>query len=111
MDIFSNVNVRTLSALGEPNRLRIVELLRDRPYAVTEISRALGIGQPQASKHLSYLNRSGLVTVHPLAQKRIYSLRPEPFEELSDWLGSFETFWTQRFSALDDHIASLGKES
>lgn len=79
-----------LSALAEPNRLRIVELLSRAPRSVGEVADRLGLRQPQVTKHLQTLERAGLVTIHPLGQRRIYALRREPLRELGDWLGTIE---------------------
>jgi DNA-binding transcriptional ArsR family regulator len=68
-----------LSALAEPNRMRIVELLREGPCTVGEIARRLRLRQPQASKHLHVLNEAGLVEVTPVANQRVYRLQAEPF--------------------------------
>ena len=76
----------TLIALAEPNRLRIVELLRERPRPVGEIAKRLRLRQPQVSKHLRVLSDAGLVDVRPVAQQRIYELRSAPFDELDKWL-------------------------
>ena len=97
----------TLTALAEPNRLRIVELLRDRPCSVNEVADRLGLRQPQASKHLHTLRRAGLVAASPRAQQRIYALRPEPFEELRAWTESFERTWTDRLGRLDVHLQRM----
>ena len=82
----SRVDVVLLAALAEPNRIRIIELLNAAPRSVGEVATALGLRQPQTTKHLQTLERAGLVTVHPLGQRRIYALRPGPLEELRDWL-------------------------
>lgn len=95
----------TLTALAEPNRLRIVELLRDRPRPVGEIARRLRLRQPQVSKHLRVLSDAGLVDVRPVAQQRIYELRGEPFNELDKWLGTFRRAMTDRYDRLDDLIS------
>ena len=92
----------TLSALAEPNRLQIIELLRRRPLAVGEIAVRLRLRQPQVSKHLRVLSDAGLVEVHPVAQQRIYSLRAEPFNELDDWLERYRRTVDERFDRLDD---------
>jgi DNA-binding transcriptional ArsR family regulator len=92
----------TLSALAEPNRLRIVELLRRKPRSVGEIVERLGLRQPQVSKHLRVLSDAGLVEVHPVAQQRIYSLRVEPFDELDAWLARYRRTVDERFDRLDD---------
>jgi DNA-binding transcriptional ArsR family regulator len=92
----------TLSALAEPNRLQIVELLRAKPRAVGEIVERLGLRQPQVSKHLRVLSEAGLVEVRALAQQRIYSLRPEPFKELDVWLERYRRTVNERFDRFDD---------
>jgi uncharacterized protein YndB with AHSA1/START domain/DNA-binding transcriptional ArsR family regulator len=83
------VDPSILSALGEPNRLRIVELLDEAPRSVGEIAATLGLRQPQTTKHLQTLERAGLVTMHPLGQRRIYALRREPLRDLRRWLEPF----------------------
>jgi uncharacterized protein YndB with AHSA1/START domain/DNA-binding transcriptional ArsR family regulator len=85
----SAMNSRVLAALAEPNRLRIVELLGESPRAVGEIAGALGLRQPQVTKHLQRLERSGLVEMHPLGRRRIYSLRRQELRALRDWLDRF----------------------
>jgi DNA-binding transcriptional ArsR family regulator len=100
-----------LSALAEPNRLRIVELLRDDPCPVGEIAERLGLRQPQVSKHLRVLSEAGLVEVRPLAQQRIYHLRPAAFDELDGWLGTFRRTWTARLDALDEALQDLKAEN
>jgi uncharacterized protein YndB with AHSA1/START domain/DNA-binding transcriptional ArsR family regulator len=79
-----------LAALAEPNRLRIVELLGESPRTVGEVATRLGVRQPQVTKHLQTLERTGLVEVHPLGRRRIYALRRERLRELRDWLNGFE---------------------
>ena len=95
----------TLIALAEPNRLRIVELLRDRPRPVGEIAKRLRIRQPQVSKHLRVLSDAGLVDVRPVAQQRIYQLRSEPFTELDKWLETFRRRADERFDRLDELVS------
>jgi DNA-binding transcriptional ArsR family regulator len=91
----------------EPNRLHIVELLRDGPLTVGEITRRLGLQQPQVSKHLKVLSESDIVEVQPQANRRIYQLRREPFQELESWLQSFRRLWEERFDRLDDYLLEL----
>jgi DNA-binding transcriptional ArsR family regulator len=94
----------TLSALAESNRLHIVELLRDGPRSVGEISERLQLRQPQVSKHLRVLSAAGLVEVHPVAQQRIYQLRAQPFHELDAWLESYRHIWDARFDRLETYL-------
>lgn len=107
----NSMNLTTLSALAEPNRLHIVELLRNGPLTVGEITVLLGLNQPQVSKHLRVLSDAGIVEVHPIANRRIYKLRPQPLQELDTWLESFRHMWEERFDRLDDYLRELqGKE-
>ena len=99
------------SALAEPNRRQIVELLRRKPRAVGEIADRLGLRQPQVSKHLRVLSEAGLVQVRPLAQQRIYRLRAQPLKELDDWLAPYRRTWEERFEQFDDVLRELkGKD-
>ena len=100
----------TLGALAEPNRLHIVELLRDGPRPVGEIAARLGLRQPQVSKHLRVLSEAGFVAVHPLAQQRIYHLRPEPFHELDAWLASYRHVWDARLDRLEAYLRDVQEQ-
>jgi DNA-binding transcriptional ArsR family regulator len=104
------MNTTTLSALAEPNRLRIVELLRENPYPVGEIAKRLVLRQPQVSKHLRILSDAGLVKVHPAAQQRIYQLQAKPFKELDGWLETFRRIWETRMDNLDEYLQELKEE-
>ncbi|HET9955770.1 MAG TPA: metalloregulator ArsR/SmtB family transcription factor [Polyangiaceae bacterium] len=100
----------TLTALAEPNRLRILELLRTGPRPVGEISERLKMRQPQVSKHLQHLKNAGLVVVHPLAQQRVYEVRAAPLAELHAWTEKFRELWADRLDALEDVIDSIQKK-
>jgi len=96
-----------LSALAEPNRLQIVELLRRKPLAVGEIVERLGLRQPQVSKHLRVLSEAGLVEVRPVGQQRIYRIRAQALKELDTWLDPYRRTWDERFDQLDDVLRDL----
>lgn len=100
----------TFSALAEPNRLQIVELLRQRPLPVGRIAERLQMRQPQVSKHLRVLSAAGLVQVRPVAQQRIYGLRAEGLKGLDDWLAGYRRLWGERFEQLDDVLWDLQHE-
>jgi DNA-binding transcriptional ArsR family regulator len=91
----------------EPNRFHIVELLRDGPLTVGQIAERLALRQPQVSKHLKVLSQAAIVEVQPQANRRIYQLRREPFQELETWLHSFRRLWDERFDRLDDYLLDL----
>jgi DNA-binding transcriptional ArsR family regulator len=93
--------IETFAALAEPNRFRIVELLRSGPRAVNDIGDRLRLNQPQVSKHLRVLKEAGLVDVQPRAQQRLYELRPQPLRRLHGWLERYRRIWEARFEELD----------
>jgi DNA-binding transcriptional ArsR family regulator len=95
------MNPLTFSALAEPSRFQIVELLRDKPRPVGELAHTLHIRQPQVSKHLKILADAGIVEVRPHANQRIYELSPKKFLEIDAWLDKYRVMWEKRFDALD----------
>jgi DNA-binding transcriptional ArsR family regulator len=99
--------VETFAALAEPNRFRIVELLRGGPRAVNDIGQRLRLAQPLVSKHLRVLKQAGLVEVQPRAQQRLYELRAQSLRELHDWLERYRQIWDARFEELDELIEEL----
>ncbi|HEX3343820.1 MAG TPA: metalloregulator ArsR/SmtB family transcription factor [Polyangiaceae bacterium] len=99
--------IETFTALAEPNRYRIVELLRGGPRAVNEIGERLHLNQPQVSKHLRVLKEAGLVDVQPRAQQRLYELRPQPLRRLHGWLERYRRIWEVRFEELDGLVEEL----
>ena len=100
----------TLTALAEPNRLRIVEELRTRERSVNELCEQLSLSQPLVSKHLRVLREAGLVEVDARAQQRFYGLRAKPLAEMHDWLTRYRRIWDARFQALDAVLERMEKE-
>lgn len=105
------IDASTFAALGEPSRLRIVELLRSGPLSVGQIVERLGIRQPQVSKHLRVLGESGLVTAEARHRYRIYRLRSEQFEIVAEWVNSFEKLWDARLDSLGDLLQTLDHDA
>lgn len=101
------MDITTFSALAEPNRLRIVELLIDGPLTVGDIADRLQLRQPQASKHLRILLDAGLVEVEAVANRRNYKLRLEPFKALDAWLESYRGVWDERLDQLESYLQKL----
>ena len=99
--------IATFAALAERNRFRIVELLRSGPKPVNDIGVELELSQPQVSKHLRVLKEAGLVEVTPVAQQRLYELRPEGLRSLHDWVERYRRLWDARLDAMDELVAEL----
>jgi len=90
------------SALAEPNRLNIMELLRDGgSLTLGEIAQRLGLRLPQSSKHLRVLADAGLVDVKADANRRIFSMRRERFTELDLWVNTFLEAKEEQFDRLE----------
>lgn len=102
---------RTLSALADPNRRRVVDLLAVKPRPAGELARELGVTPPAMSRHLRALKESGLVEEsHPEfdARVRIYALRPEPMIHLLRWLEESERLWSDQLLAFKAHLETEG---
>ena len=96
--------------LSEPRRRTILDLVRDGERSVGELVDALSMSQPAVSKHLRVLREAGLVEARQEAQRRIYSLRPQPLAEIDEWLGRYRALWEQRLDALHTEIARGKRE-
>ncbi len=90
--------------IAEPNRRAILSLLVSSQQSVGEIERQLRMSQPTVSKHLRVLREAGFVESTVDAQRRLYRLRPEPFEEMDAWLAPFRRFWSTHLDALERHL-------
>ena len=107
---------RTLTALADPTRRRIIDLLSQRPHRAGELARAFRVSAPAMSQHLRILRTRGLVEderVEHDARLRVFRLRRQPFQELSQWLENVEVFWTEQLDSLKQHVArrKKGKKS
>jgi DNA-binding transcriptional ArsR family regulator len=91
-------------ALAEPNRRRILDVLRDGERPAGDLVQALAMSQPGVSKHLRLLREAGLVSVRADGQRRVYRLEPKGLEDLDAWLMPYRRFWARRLAALDDHL-------
>jgi DNA-binding transcriptional ArsR family regulator len=90
--------------IAEPNRRAILSLLVSSEQSVGEIERQLRMPQPKVSKHLRVLREAGFVESMVDAQRRLYRLKPQPFEELHEWLTQFRRFWSGHIDALERHL-------
>src|SRR5262245_40708622 len=91
-------------ALVDPTRRQILDLLREQPRLVGELTELLEISQPGVSKQLRLLREVGLVRVRKDAQRRWYELRPAPLAEVDTWLAAYRPLWEARFDRLEDYL-------
>lgn len=105
----------TFETLSDATRRRIVEVLQPGERAVGDIVAAVDIHQSGVSRHLRILHEAGFVEVRPDGQRRLYSLRPEPFRDLATWLEDYRSLWEGRLDrfavALTERTTEPTKES
>lgn len=103
----------TLSALADPARRHVIELLRQRPRRAGELATAYRMSAPAMSRHLRVLRASGLVEAEFAeadARAHIYRLRPEPFIELQEWLAQVQEYWEDQLEGFRTHVVrSMGR--
>jgi len=95
------------AVIAEPRRRQILDLLRERERPVGELVEVLGLSQPGVSKHLRVLRDAGLVDVTADAQRRLYRIRPEPLQEIDEWLMPYRVAWRDRLDALERHLDDM----
>lgn len=88
------------SAIAEPRRRQIIELLRGRQHAVGELVDRLRIPQPAVSKHLGVLRKVGLVSVEKQGQQRFYRLEAENLKTVHDWVKMYERDWSHQLDRI-----------
>lgn len=101
--------VSAFEVVAEPNRRRILDLLRGGRRSVNEIAERLALAQPAVSKHLRVLKDARLVAVQQEAQRRLYELRAEPLRELEEWLAPYRRFWSGRLDDLERHLDRMAQ--
>jgi DNA-binding transcriptional ArsR family regulator len=94
----------TMTALAEPTRVRILELLCERERSVNELVDEFDLSQPAISQHLKVLRDANLVVARAEAQRRVYRINPAPFRELDAWLARYRKFWNEELDALERHL-------
>lgn len=106
--------MHAISALGDPVRRRILELLTDGEQAAGAVGSVIhaefGISQPAISQHLRVLRLTGLATVRAQGARRLYAVDPRPLRELDEWLAPYRRFWVPRLDALETELARGRRE-
>jgi DNA-binding transcriptional ArsR family regulator len=95
--------------IAEPNRRAILSLLVSSEKSVGEIERQLRMSQPTVSKHLRVLREAGFVESTVDAQRRLYRLKPEPLEEVAEWLVPFRRLWSSHLDHLERHLDRMSR--
>ena len=98
------MTLTAFDVLGEPRRREILDLLRGGERPVGDLVDHLNLSQPAVSKHLRVLKEAGMVHVRSDAQRRLYRINPQPFEELDEWLAPYRVFWSAHLDRLESHL-------
>jgi len=105
--MFRRMAMPPFDVLAEPNRRRILDLLREGERPVGELVDALAVSQPAVSKHLRVLREAGLVDARIDAQRRVYRLRAEPLRAIDEWLAPYRSMWERRLDDLERHLDAM----
>ena len=95
------------NAVAEPRRRQILDALGDGERAVNDLVEALGLAQPQVSKHLRVLREVGAVEVREDGRRRLYRLNGQALKPIHDWVKAYEQLWSERFDELDAVLEDL----
>jgi DNA-binding transcriptional ArsR family regulator len=98
------------NAVAEPRRREILDALAAGERPVNELVEALGLAQPQVSKHLRVLREVGAVRVREDGRRRLYRLNGPALKPIHDWVENYEHAWTERFDRLDTVLEELKEE-
>ena len=98
------------NAVAEPRRRQILDLLAGGERPVNDLVEALGVAQPQVSKHLRVLREVGAVAVREDGRQRLYRLNGAALKPIHDWVKEYERMWSERFERLDDVLEDLKRE-
>jgi DNA-binding transcriptional ArsR family regulator len=102
--------VSVFDVIAEPRRRQILDLLADDELAVGTLVERLELTQPTVSKHLRVLRESGLVSVRGDAQRRLYSVSPEPLRAVDEWLDPYRRSWSRRLDRLERHLETMAED-
>ena len=92
------------SAMANPVRRRLLEILAEGPRTAGELAREFDLSRPAVSEHLQMLRRAGLVADEQSGRERYYTLTAEPLAAIAEWLSPFERYWRDRLRSLSDLI-------
>jgi DNA-binding transcriptional ArsR family regulator len=95
--------------LADPTRRHLVEALRSGERSVGELVDLVDIGQPGVSRQLGILEDARFVVVRPEGRRRLYALRPEPFQELDEWMRGYRAVWESRLDRFGAALERRGK--
>jgi DNA-binding transcriptional ArsR family regulator len=99
-----NAPAKVFEAIADPTRRELLDLLAQREHSVNDLVAQFRVTQPAVSHHLAILRHAGLVRNRRAGRQRLYRLHGRPLREVYDWVSHYERFWTDKLSALGEHL-------
>lgn len=100
----------TFSALSDPTRRAVVQILSRAPATVSQLASSFAMALPSFTQHLGILEKAGLIVSRREGRTRICSLNPKTLQEAEDWLASYRRQWEERFDRFEMHLENMKKE-
>lgn len=94
-------------AIADPTRREIISLVADRSLNLNAIAENFKVSRPAISQHIKILTECGLIVIHQQGRERFCEVRPEPLQEVADWIEPFRKLWTERFDRLDELLKRM----
>jgi DNA-binding transcriptional ArsR family regulator len=95
-------------AIADPTRREIIALIADKSLNVNAVAGNFEVSRTAVYKHMKILTECGLVVVRQQGRERFCEARLERLHEVSDWVGQYRKFWSERFDALETYLKEMG---
>ena len=100
----------TFTALSDPTRMAVIQMLATGPASVSQLSQSFDMALPSFTQHLGVLEKAGLILSHREGRKRICALNPSALKQAEDWLSAYRQQWEARFDRYEAHLQSIKNE-
>ncbi|MBS4219659.1 winged helix-turn-helix transcriptional regulator [Bacillus sp. FJAT-49711] len=87
-------------SIADPTRRKMLQLLAQKEMPIATITSHFSMSRTAIAKHLHILSEAKLVSGRKVGREKIYTLQPEPFEEIKQWLSYYDQFWSNKLSML-----------
>jgi DNA-binding transcriptional ArsR family regulator len=101
---YMHVPTDVFQILADPTRRRLIEAMRAGERSVTELVDVVDIAQPGVSRQLAILQDAEFVVVRPEGRRRLYALRPEPFQQIDEWMMGYRGMWEARLDRMEAEL-------
>lgn len=95
-------NLDTFQAIADPNRRQILQLLTEGTYNINGLAENFDMSRPAVSKHIKILQSAGFISIEVIGRERYCTLKKEGFNELKEWVGYFDEFWSIKLKKLEN---------